>query len=230
MRCWVLLSAVLGVLCVPGSGRADIYRYVDRDGVIHYTNVQHEGRGWQQIYRGGRRTGPAVLQARSGGGRYDPERFSRYDAYIREAALLYQLPESFIRAVMKVESNFYHDVISPKGAMGLMQLMPETAAVMGVLDAFDPRQNVLGGARFLRVLANEFNGDLVLTVAAYNAGQNAVRKHRGIPPFDETRRYVRKVLRHYYTFRAEEQTASANPPPARRMPAPAAANVVAANR
>lgn len=230
MRCWVWLCAALGVLCVPGSGRADIYRYVDRDGVIHYTNVQHVGRGWQQIYRGGRQMAPALLQGRSGGGRYDPERFSRYDAHIREAALLYQLPESFIRAVMKVESNFYHDVISPKGAIGLMQLMPETAVVMGVIDPFDPRQNVLGGARFLRVLANEFNGDLVLTVAAYNAGQNAVRKHRGIPPFDETRRYVRKVLRHYYSFRAEEQTASVSPQPARRVPAAAAATVIAANR
>jgi soluble lytic murein transglycosylase-like protein len=218
MRCWLLACAALGLLFVPGSGRADIYRYVDRDGVIHYTNVQQGGRGWQQIYRGGRKIGPALGQ-RSGAGRSDPERFSRYDAHIREGALLYQLPESFIRAVMTVESNFHPDVISPKGAIGLMQLMPETAASMGVVDPFDPRQNVLGGSRFLRVLANEFNGDLVLTVAAYNAGQNAVRKHRGIPPYDETRRYVRKVLHHYYSLRAGEQaTAVASAAQPRKAP------------
>ena len=90
------------------------------------------------------------------------------------------------------------------GAIGLMQLMPETAADMGVMDPFDPRQNVLGGTRYLRVLANKFNGDLVLTVAAYNAGEGAVDKYNGVPPYAETRRYVRNVLQHYYTFRSME--------------------------
>jgi soluble lytic murein transglycosylase-like protein len=89
-------------------------------------------------------------------------------------------------------------------------LMPGTAASMGVIDAFDPRQNVLGGTRYLRVLANRFNGDLVLTVAAYNAGEGAVQKYRGIPPYAETRRYVRKVLHHYYEFRSAERTTVAS--------------------
>ena len=131
----------------------------------------------------------------------DPARMQRYDAHIREAAQLYQLPEPFIRAIVMVESNFFSDAISEDGAMGLMQLMPETALHMGVLDAFDPRQNVLGGTRYLRVLANRFNGDLVLTVAAYNAGEGAIDKYRGVPPYAETRRYVRNVLHHYYAFR-----------------------------
>ena len=133
--------------------------------------------------------------------RPDPGRVQRYDPHIKEAAQLYQLPEAFIRAIVLVESNFFPDVISEDGAMGLMQLMPATALNMGVLDAFDPRQNVLGGTRYLRVLANRFNGDLVLTVAAYNAGEFAVQKYRGVPPFAETRRYVRRVLHHYYAFR-----------------------------
>jgi soluble lytic murein transglycosylase-like protein len=83
-----------------------------------------------------------------------------------------------------------------------MQLMPRTAASMGVRDPFDPRQNILGGARYLRILANTFNGDLVLTIAAYNAGEGAVVRHRGIPPYTETQRYVRNVLRYYYAFRS----------------------------
>jgi soluble lytic murein transglycosylase-like protein len=140
------------------------------------------------------------MQARAR--RLDPERMRRYDPHITEAAQLYQLPEAFIRAVVLVESNFYPDAVSRVGAIGLMQLMPTTAANMGVLDPFDPRQNVLGGTRYLRVLANRFRGDLVLTVAAYNAGEGAVDKYHGVPPYAETRRYVRNVLNHYYTFRS----------------------------
>ena len=126
---------------------------------------------------------------------------SRYTSLIDEAAQLYQLPHSFIRAVMRVESDFNPEVVSRAGAMGLMQLMPKTARSMGVSDPFDARQNILGGARYLRILANRFKGDLVLTVAAYNAGEGAVEKHNGIPPYKETQRYVRRVLKHYYAYR-----------------------------
>ena len=108
----------------------------------------------------------------------------------------------FIRAVMRVESDFNPTVVSRAGAMGLMQLMPKTARSMGVSDPFDARQNILGGARYLRILANRFKGDLVLTVAAYNAGEGAVEKYDGIPPYKETQRYVRRVLKHYYAYRA----------------------------
>jgi len=110
---------------------------------------------------------------------------------------------------MRVESNFYPDALSHRGAMGLMQLMPGTASAMGVLDAFDPRQNVLGGTRFLRVLANSFGGDLVRTIAAYNAGPGAVQRYKGIPPYAETRRYVQRVLTHYYAYREAELKGSA---------------------
>lgn len=132
----------------------------------------------------------------------DPARYQRYDAFIREASRLYQLPEAFVRAVVRVESDFNPNVVSNAGAMGLMQLMPGTARSMGVVDPFDPRQNILGGTRYLRVLANSFNGDLVLTVAAYNAGGGAVTRYRGVPPYAETRRYVQRVLRHYYAYRS----------------------------
>jgi len=194
-------------LATPGLAAADIYRFVDKDGVEHYTNVQPKTRrGWKRVYKGARKTKPSRARRsawRMGG--HDPRRHDRYATHIREASLLYQLPEALIRAVMRVESNYYPDVVSHKGAMGLMQLMPRTAASMGVLDPFDPRQNVLGGTRFLRILANKFGGDLVLTLAAYNAGQGAVVKYRGVPPYAETRRYVQRVLGYYYSFRRAEQ-------------------------
>jgi soluble lytic murein transglycosylase-like protein len=189
---------------LPQRARADIYRFVDRDGVEHYTNIQPNARGWQRVLRtSNARRGPRANVA----GTVmppDPDRVRRYDMHIREAARLYVLPEEFIRAVMHVESNFYKEAVSSKGAIGLMQLMPGTASEMGVVDPFDPRQNVLGGARFLRVLANRFGGDLMLTVAAYNAGQGAVEKYGGIPPYAETRQYVQAVLTSYYAYRAAQ--------------------------
>lgn len=193
-----------GVLAVAAGASADIYQYTDREGVVHFTNVRPRGAGWRVVIRNDR-PGPTRGTARTDrvpARDRSPDRYSRFDAYIREASALYQLPESFIRAVMRVESDFDPNVISSAGAMGLMQLMPATANRMGVRDPYDPRQNILGGTRYLRVLANMFNGDLVLTVAAYNAGEGAVSRYRGVPPYDETRRYVGNVLRYYYAFRS----------------------------
>jgi soluble lytic murein transglycosylase-like protein len=202
---WLCCLAIVTVTALAAKhAAADIFHFTDANGVVHYTNVQPANGGWRRLYRAldHSLTGDPD---RSVERRADPARLQRYDAHIKEASQLYQLPEAFIRAVMLVESNFFSDAISEDGAMGLMQLMPQTALNMGVLNAFDPRQNVLGGTRFLRVLANRFNGDLVLTVAAYNAGEGAVDKYRGVPPYPETRRYVRKVLHHYYAFRGLSQ-------------------------
>jgi soluble lytic murein transglycosylase-like protein len=190
---------------VSEDARADIYTYTDANGVLHYSNVPPSARtrGVRHI----RTSSPAPARRSShgrssNGGARDasPEGHREYDAYIVEAAALYRLPASFLRAVIKVESNYHPEVVSHAGACGLMQLMPSTAARMGVTDIFDPRQNILGGARYLRILANTFNGDLVLTIAAYNAGEGAVLRYRGIPPYEETQRYVRRVLRWYYGF------------------------------
>lgn len=199
------IMATLLTVMVCERARADIFQYTDDDGVVHFTNVRPQrSRGWRTVIRGG--DGPERTSAtrdRVPARDRSPERYSRYDAYIREASRLYQIPESFIRAIMRVESDFDPNVVSRVGAMGLMQLMPNTAASMGVRNPFDPRENILGGTRYLRILANGFSGDLVLTVAAYNAGQGAVQRYRGVPPYEETRRYVQKVLRNYYAFRAQ---------------------------
>lgn len=195
------LIGSLALLAAPDDARADIYTYTDANGVVHYSNTPpSRRRGVRRI-----RTADETPRARRGGrslGPRDtsPDRYSRYDAYIREAAALYQLPEPFVRAVIRVESDYNPQVVSHAGACGLMQLMPATAARMGVTDPFDPRQNILGGTRYLRILANHFNGDLILTIAAYNAGEGAVMRYRGIPPYEETQRYVRRVLRWYYGF------------------------------
>ncbi|MBI2898037.1 MAG: lytic transglycosylase domain-containing protein [Deltaproteobacteria bacterium] len=168
------------------------------------------GRGGYRLYMRTPRPAPAAGGAQ-GAVASDPARFARYDEVIREASRLYIIPEALIRAVILVESNFSPGVTSHMGAQGLMQLMPATARRMAVQNPFDPRQNILGGTRYLRWLANMFNGDIVLTIAGYNAGEQAVARYNGIPPFQETQGYVQRVLRHYYSFKAQTGTASSAP-------------------
>lgn len=116
-----------------------------------------------------------------------------YDDLIKEAAATYGLNEHLIRAVMRAESAFNPMVVSPAGAQGLMQIMPELSEEFGVTDPFDPRQNILAGARYLRQLLDANRGNLRLTLASYNAGPGNVAKYKGIPPFRETREYVKRI-------------------------------------
>lgn len=132
-----------------------------------------------------------------------PRGESAYDHIIRDAAEAYQLPFAFIKGVIKVESNFNPYAVSRTGAMGLMQLMPGTAKYVGVEDAFDPKQNIFGGAKLLRILTNQYNGDINLLLSAYNAGRGAVARYDGIP-YEGTREYVRRVFRHYKRYQALE--------------------------
>ena len=123
-----------------------------------------------------------------------------YDAAISQAATRYSIPHALVRAVIVAESNFNPDAVSRAGAVGLMQIMPDTARTLAVSNRSDPFQSIEGGTRYLRILANEFNGDLVRTIAAYNAGPGAVRKYDGVPPFKETRGYVKRVLSLYQIY------------------------------
>lgn len=120
-----------------------------------------------------------------------------YSDIISQAADKYDLPDKLISAVIKQESNFNSDVVSHAGAQGLMQLMPGTAKFLGVKDSFDPVQNIMGGAKYLRQMLNEFGGNTELALAAYNAGPGNVKKHDGIPPFKETQQYVKNVLGYF---------------------------------
>lgn len=193
--------AVGGLATLPGEASADIYIYTDENGVTHFSNVKQGG---SKVYvkgnkskQGKARPGVTPILPSDGA----PERYTRYDAHIREAASLYQIPEELVRAVIKVESDYNPGVVSHAGAQGLMQLMPETGARMGIRDSFDPRMNILAGTRYLRVLANTFNGDLTLTVAGYNAGEGAVIRYGGIPPYRETQEYTMRVLYFYHRYR-----------------------------
>ena len=188
-----LLATVtlVGALATPASGAADeIYSFVDRDGVTHYTNVPHESR-YQLVIAS--RTGPVAPPLL--------RRTSAFDEHIRAAAQKYGLAPHLVKAVMAVESNFNPAAISEKGATGLMQLMPATARDMFVYDLLDPAQNIEGGARYLRLLHDQFGGDLERVLAAYNAGPERVRRSGGaVPAIPETQAYVRKVLGLYKAY------------------------------
>ncbi|MFH0813822.1 MAG: lytic transglycosylase domain-containing protein [Pseudomonadota bacterium] len=164
-----------------GLVRADIYRYVDEKGVIHFSNVPTDRR-YQLYISSGHSAYPRCSRAA-------PE------PLIKEMSAKYRVDCDLVRAVMKAESAFDPYAVSKKGAKGLMQLMPETAQDMQVRNIFNPRENVEGGVKYLRRLLEMFNHNLPLTLAAYNAGENAVIGYNyKIPPYAETQDYVRKVL------------------------------------
>ena len=201
----IFLALVLPTLSFAGG----IYKYVEADGTIVYTNVPPKGSAARQARKveGEFRPAPSPLA---------PARVTvtsrislgEFDEYIDQAAIRYKMPPALVRAVMHAESAFDPNAISQVGASGLMQLMPATAREMYVKDIFDPKDNIEGGVRYLRVLANEFDGDMVKMVAAYNAGPDAVRKYNGqVPPYPETQAYVRKVISLYFQYKTQAQVA-----------------------
>ena len=216
----LVLAALAALAALPSIATADIYHWKDADGVDHFTNRPTASPGAKVYLKGGAAPVPTGANAvRPGVTPFapqdrDPGRYTRFDEYIRQAAALYQIPEALVRAVIKVESDYDPRAVSYAGARGLMQLMPETAARMQVKDINDPRENIFGGVRYLRVLANMFNGDLDLSVAGYNAGEGAVVQYGGIPPYVQTRDYVVKVTKFYRRYRtiADPLEASLAPP------------------
>jgi soluble lytic murein transglycosylase-like protein len=211
-RRWPLYAAVVAALAI-GTAAADIYTYTDDEGVVHFTNLKPKGKKWSKLIDATPDRGSKAAADRGDCARCDavpardhsPERFHRYDEHIYEAAALYRLPVPLVRAIIKVESDYDPNVVSSVGAKGLMQLMPAVEGDMRVASVFEPRDNIMGGTRLLRILANKFDGDLVLTIAAYHAGGGAVEKYGNqVPPYPHTRQYVRMVLDRYYEYKARD--------------------------
>lgn len=182
------LILVAGLVCIAPAS-ADVFVYKDKQGVLTFTNVPNHA-GYRRVLR------ESTGQATSG-----PMVNGSYEELIRWASDRYDVDADLIRAVIKAESDFKSNARSQKGAMGLMQLMPGTARLHSVSDAYDPSENVDGGVRHLKMLLERYQGNLELSLAAYNAGSGAVDKHGGIPPFAETKEYIRRVLRYYDSYR-----------------------------
>ena len=191
-RYFIHLMAVFGLIFISSQiARADVYVYKDKNGVLTFTNVPNHT-GFRRVLREG-----VAPQLQSVALR------NSYEPLIRLVSSRHSVDADLIRAVIKTESDFNPAARSHKGAIGLMQLMPDTAKLHNVSDAYNPRENVDGGVRHLRMLLDRYQGNLELSLAAYNAGSAAVEKHQGIPPFAETREYVKRVLRFYDHYRNE---------------------------
>ncbi len=181
-RCWLFAAGIL--LLTPAGGAAQVYTRLSANGVVEATNVP-DSESYHLTYPG---KGTLI---HSRGFRHPVA--GQYDVHVEAAAALHQVSADLVRAVIAVESEFDQWAVSSKGARGLMQLMPATARRFGVRDAFDARANIFAGTQYLRILLDMFAGDVALALAAYNAGENAVLRYGGIPPYRETRGYVAKV-------------------------------------
>ncbi len=208
---WSLLLAGLLAGAAAQAGDA-IYMYKRPDGSRAYTDRVPRHAAYVKIENTGRPTAsasclgltPAKLEARA----------ASYQHLIQKYAQRHEVPAALVRAVMRVESCFDRRAVSRSGARGLMQLMPQTASLLGVDDSFDASQNVDGGVRYLKMMLERFNQDTRLALAAYNAGPTAVSDHRGIPPFPETQTYVKRVLADYRKNQNRERVELAANPPA----------------
>ena len=196
---------LLGIaLCLATPALADVYLHRDSSGVLHFTNAPAEGPVKRVLrerklplmrtvpppssgYYPSSSAGYYRYLARSMSGDIGP---TSYDQLIRETAARYELEYALVKAVIKAESSFNRMAVSPKGALGLMQLMPSTAQRFGVRNAFSPEENVRAGVAYLRQLLDRYRNDEALALAAYNAGPGAVAAYGGVPPYAETREYV----------------------------------------
>ncbi len=175
-------------LFVIPLAQADIYVYLDSEGVLHFTNTPTSSN--YRVYMSESLTHTNKVSANVG----------NFDDVISEAGKRYGVSKSLLKALIHVESFFDPLAVSKKGAMGLMQIMPQNLQSLNIIDPFDPWENIMGGTRYLKEMLQRFSGDLTLALAAYNAGPTAVEKYRAVPPYPETRAYVKKVIeffRHY---------------------------------
>lgn len=183
----------LGVIVILIAGScvsalADIYMYIDSQGVLHFSNVPTSSQ-----YR-------LYVKERPARNLDNPDPRS-FDMIIREAAQRHGLSESLLKAIIKAESNFNPRAVSKKGAKGLMQIMPKNFDALNIRNPFNPRENIMGGAKYFKNLHTRYKGKLPLALAAYNAGPQAVDRYKNVPPYPETRDYVEKVMKYYYVYK-----------------------------
>lgn len=185
------LSFLMSNVAFPPEAQAveGFYRYVDENGVIHLTNVHSDPR-FKPLFKKKRRPELKIRVNKS-----------RIYQIIETISRRYSVDPHLIKAIIKAESDFDPYAVSPAGAEGLMQLMPQTARTLNVSNPFDPAQSIDGGVRHLKRLLELFEYDMSLAIAAYNAGRSNVLKYGGIPPFKQTQEYVKKVLGYYNDYR-----------------------------
>jgi soluble lytic murein transglycosylase-like protein len=170
---------------------ADIYRYIDENGVMHFTNAPTSSSNEFKLFIRERSKKPAPAWYYS----------EKYDDLITQASERFGVSFPLLKAIIKAESDFDARAVSKKGAMGLMQIMPQNFKLLGLKDPFDPTQNINAGARYFKQLYERFKGKLALSLAAYNAGPTAVDRYKTIPPYEETEQYVKRVLKYYYNYK-----------------------------
>ncbi len=178
----IILAALTLTSSLPCH--ADIYMYIDNKGMLHFTNVPTSSN-----YRLYIRKRPAKS--------FNSYSTNKYDHYITEASKKHGISFPLLKAIINVESDFNPKAVSKAGAMGLMQIMPTNIRKLRIRDPFNPRENIMGGTRYLKELLQRYNGKLPLALAAYNAGPTTVDRYNGIPPIRETENYVRKVMKSY---------------------------------
>lgn len=186
---------IIFLIAAVSTVNADIYMYVDRNGVMHFTNAPTESDRDYKIY----------VRERSSNYSVPTASFFSTDAYddlISDASEQYGVDSLLVKAIIKAESDFNPKAVSKKGAMGLMQIMPQNFQNLQIQNPFDPKENIMGGTRYFKYLYDRFDGKLALSLAAYNAGPTAVDNYnQTIPPYKETEQYVERVLRYYRNYR-----------------------------
>lgn len=188
-------TVVACMLMEPRSSKADIYRYVDEDGIVHFTDAPTDKRF--KVFMRDLKKDKELRTKLKYSASANPAEFEQL---IKTCSEKYGVNPNLVKAVIHAESGYNPNAVSSKGASGLMQLMPGTAKSLKVADRFNPKDNVEGGVKYLRFLLDTFRGDISLAVAAYNAGLNKVAKYGGIPPYNETRTYVNRVLAYMKTY------------------------------
>ncbi len=192
----LLLATVVCLLAAPAV--ADIYMYIDSQGVMHFTNTPTSTQ-----YR-------VYIKERPKRALGKLQDMDRYDDIIAEAQRRHGVDAPLIKAMVRAESAFDPKAVSRKGALGLMQIMPKNLKRLKVSDPYNPWDNIMGGTRYFKQMLHRFEGQLPLALAAYNAGPQIVEQYRGIPPYNETQNYVRKVMRFYATFKNEKRWLASN--------------------